>query len=955
MKKLLCLLSLLVASVAMGQSCTTPFTDNFTGTGALGSQWTTPISTGAPNAVTKSSGSAVSSGSGIALLNNYCGVFPAAQRVTSAPVTVGNYSGLIVRSSTSGNAYAWVFSINQILKLSSGGGIGAVTSSCPSIALGQQGQFDIDSGFTLTCKNVTTGVSATATDSGSSYASGYPGLFVWNGFPLGPTTIVSPMPQAVAPTFSPAGPRLPTGGASITIACPTTPGASPFYSTNGTTPTTAYTAPVAITVDGTTLKAVCKASGYADSDVTSQAFQVGSFTWYVRTDGGTRYSSLTTDGQCDGLADVAYPGSGVNQHCAFNDYRMLYQDGNYNADLSFPAWGWLPVGGDTIIIRGSIADGVSWRVGWPNNASCFTGGTPNRCWGLAGDNSYSPPPVPSGTASHHTRILGGNYAACTSATARTQLHGGFGLGAILNLNDSSYVDAQCLDITDFSACGRRAGEETAFDCQAGGVLKDYAGSGIALSVGSTHITLSDISAHGLSDAGIKGAPGDGFVATDIKLLGNAEAGFDGDNHTSTTGTGSFLMQSYEISWNGCIEEYPIVDSVPYEACRDQGTGGYGDGFGTTSVDSAPPGWNIVMDQGVVSYNTQDGLDALHVCCSNSSIIITRTLAYGNEGAMFKVGGANATVQNDVINGNCEALTSGTTIPGRPVPTHDNLATPCRQAGVAVYVSVTPGYTTVIQDNTVFDAQAAAFEVEYATADHSNANKLKFDGNNFVGFFNVPTGENPSPLFGAPYDDGILGYTGSSWSHNSYFGYRGNWPCPAAGETSPLCIDQQLVDMTYHVVGIGNMAPASGSSPIVGTGVTISGLTVDFNGTVRPDPPSRGAYEFAGGTPTAQAPTLSPGTGYSGTATTITISTATTACTAELVYNTTGAQTGGNLTGTTTGTSYALTASGDLYAQVQSCPGYLNSSITHGAYTVLPVPAATGGLTFGGTLIWDVSQ
>ena len=57
-------------------------------------------------------------------------------------------------------------------------------------------------------------------------------------------------------------------------------------------------------------------------------------TYYVRTDGGT-------SSQCTGLADAAYPGTGVNQACAFNH----------------PFWGvsvsgapMKMVGGDTMII-----------------------------------------------------------------------------------------------------------------------------------------------------------------------------------------------------------------------------------------------------------------------------------------------------------------------------------------------------------------------------------------------------------------------------------------------------------------------------------------------------------------------------------------------------------------------------------------------------------------------------
>ncbi|MCU1322108.1 MAG: Ig domain protein, partial [Acidobacteriaceae bacterium] len=75
--------------------------------------------------------------------------------------------------------------------------------------------------------------------------------------------------------------------------------------------------------------------------------------WYVRADGGTRYSANTTTGQCDGKADAAYGGVGTNQHCAFNDYRFLYDDQSYGNRA------WVIAGGDTVILRGG-----PWRVGF---------------------------------------------------------------------------------------------------------------------------------------------------------------------------------------------------------------------------------------------------------------------------------------------------------------------------------------------------------------------------------------------------------------------------------------------------------------------------------------------------------------------------------------------------------------------------------------------------------------
>src|ERR1700753_2435158 len=88
-------------------------------------------------------------------------------------------------------------------------------------------------------------------------------------------------------------------------------------------------------------------------------------TWYVRPDGGTRYSSgYAKDGQCDGKADAKYPGSGTNQHCAFKDVRSLWTDGVYCIDASAKStcWKWIGAGGDTYILRGSLDTGATYRV-----------------------------------------------------------------------------------------------------------------------------------------------------------------------------------------------------------------------------------------------------------------------------------------------------------------------------------------------------------------------------------------------------------------------------------------------------------------------------------------------------------------------------------------------------------------------------------------------------------------
>ena len=165
--------------------------------------------------------------------------------------------------------------------------------------------------------------------------------------------------------------------------------------------------------------------------------------WYVRQDGGTRYSTNVTNGQCDGKADAAYSSSGVNQHCAYNDVRYLWSDN------SGAAMAWVIAGGDTAIIRGCTAlssqvnaDNPHCRLGYdnPNN-----GWSPNQ-WcggGVPNSNCYNPP-IPAGTAGQHTRILGAcavtnscNPSGVTNPklyeSNLTQLYGGFGLEYTLNL------------------------------------------------------------------------------------------------------------------------------------------------------------------------------------------------------------------------------------------------------------------------------------------------------------------------------------------------------------------------------------------------------------------------------------------------------------------------------------------------------------------------------------------
>jgi hypothetical protein len=541
-------------------------------------------------------------------------------------------------------------------------------------------------------------------------------------------------------------------------------------------------------------------------------------TWYVRPDGGTRYSSNVPSGQCDGTADIPYPGSGVNRHCAFKDVRFFWSDASYSYGNAMPGWGWIGAGGDTYIIRGSLGTGVTYRVGANSNSKYCDA---NGCWGITSSPQASgAPPPPSGTPEHHTRILGENYASCHTTEKKTQLHGGWGAGAVLSLSGASYVDVACLDITDFSACGRSA---QAVGCDQS---QDFAQNGIVLSNTSNHITLTDVRIHGMATSGIAGPTGDGVALDYVDMLGNASSGWNADSGDNSTGKGSLLVQHYDISWNGCAEEYPIMHQVPYGDCTDQDHGGYGDGFGTASRDSDPPGWQVHFDQGTVSYNTQDGLDALHIGGAGSSMTVTHTKAFSNMGQQIKVGGATATITDSLIVGNCRAMSEN--IPAVPTNYNAKLDLFCRAGGAAILINVPDAAPAVFQNNIIYAKNQVGLEIEYPGEPSSKA-AIHYDHNIFIGFRDAE-GQFPTPIY-SNADLNMFTNPGSTFSHNVTYHARGNWKCPATSlhETAASCSDPHLKDESWHSYGYGDPTP---TQPILEQQLRTDSISSDLSGIPR---------------------------------------------------------------------------------------------------------------------------
>jgi len=574
-------------------------------------------------------------------------------------------------------------------------------------------------------------------------------------------------------------------------------------------------------------------------------------TWFVRPDGGTSYSAKVKAGQCDGKADAPYPGKGTNRHCALNDVRYLWDDGSYGN------YAWIIAGGDTVVIRGCSAapdqqnpDNPHCRIGWDTSSGP---GSRGWCAGSQSNDSCTNPPIPPGTAAQHTRILGGcaydgnchpvnSYPYTSNNLA--QIFGGFGVGTVLNLTNTHWVDIAGLEITSHNGSCSRVGTPpdprgcNKFPPNA----DDYEIQGVSTSNTTANITLQDLYVHGHGSNGFYGPIGGPIKMERVFIGFNAFSGWNFDDGKPTPdGPGSSITANYvTMIGNGCTEEYPIVHKdFPARACYDSDSGGFGDSWSgqDTKMDS------FTCDHCVMAYNTKDGFIGPHAAIKR--LTITNSQSYGNMGQQWKWGtdpNSTTVFENNLTIGNCRRMSAD--LPGSAPGFNRHLGLFCRAAGDVFSFYTASNSTVLFANNTTVGYSATMFDLSCQTANTCNSTKFIFRNNIVLGFLNARYNPADAKV------PGLFYFSDSSvkpiMDHDVFFNFRSN-PCPMFGGSDLTCSDPQFTQepplklTSESQLDRFNFHPRRGS-PAIGRGQPVPGLNTDFFGIPRPNPPSIGAVE-----------------------------------------------------------------------------------------------------------------
>jgi hypothetical protein len=576
--------------------------------------------------------------------------------------------------------------------------------------------------------------------------------------------------------------------------------------------------------------------------------------WHIRQDGGNNV-------QCTGTTNAPYPGSGTGVACAYNHpYQMMNWQGNWTA---FAA-------GDTMEFDDPPTNTTPYYLGEQNGG---VGSDWNAQIGKVCPSPNSPaaagalcmlPALPS-----EVTIRGQNYGNChtaghTGLVNPTVLSGINGLFAVFQVGGTSGVTISCVEVTQPDTCTTAGAGFGPGQCTSTSNFVNYAGLMLAYQTGQgpANMTLTDFAVVGTSSNGIMGShlnllSTDTFTASDIYLIGNGQAGWNGDGggcNNSCESVGTMNLNYMDIEWNGCMAVKPYNIGITPEQntngfnyCYGQNSQGYGDGF----VQIAAGNLTMNVTHSIFKYNTQDGFDGAHLSddpTTSPTTNISSSWSEGNAGQTFKIGaGASSTAINNVSISNCHVLTQASSFPNNP-PGWITLdyGDSCRANGDQWGLTLRPNTSITLENNTSLGYGTVMYDLECSLFVTNCDGATFLFTNNLSKGYPDPNPNNSEQLAsgfyfgpGGPGQPPVSSSVATA-SNNLWSTMRTGCPDSSLpGETNYVCADPLLVGESN--IDAINPSLTSGS-PAIGAGVSISGITTDINGVTRPNPPSIGAQE-----------------------------------------------------------------------------------------------------------------
>ena len=513
-------------------------------------------------------------------------------------------------------------------------------------------------------------------------------------------------------------------------------------------------------------------------------------TYYVRSDGGT-------DAQCNGTANTAYSAA-VAPACAWSSPNYALPLGKTNGTAQrIKASDTLSIGPGTYNVG----------LGAP---------TSNGCFANASYDCFSKP-IPSGTTAIRTRIIG--LDANGTCSAPPKLVGvGADLYAVLNLEASSNVEINCLEITDASQCikahnhfGTARGETAR--C---GTTDNYAQYGI-VSRNSSNVLLTNLNIHGLAVNGIRAGALTNWTMTGVKIIANGWAGWDGDiapgDQIASSNSGTITFRNSEIAWNGCGER---LDAARTKfGCWAQENGGYGDGLGTGRT-----GGNWLFEDVSIHHNTSDGLDLLYMN-GTGTVTVRRMRSQGNAGNQIKVAGTSL-IENSVAISNCSFFA---TFPTSNLSGGEN----CRAMGNALSVNLIDNSVATVRHNTV----TGEGDCQLITVGGNTSARVLVQNNAFLGDIEYQSRSYGPELSCGHYAESSVAAV--QFENNLFWNVK-NGQCPSGS----ICKDPKLTQIAYEAF---DATPLAGS-PLIDAAIVLPAVLTDFFDRARPygPKPDIGAIE-----------------------------------------------------------------------------------------------------------------